>query len=137
MVNVHRISAVTLSITHMERVCKFYSKIPGFKLIGGGTIHDTFSTFQIGYHQPEVYLNFELDKHMNSTLSENTSKTEYGRLIFHTSDVDELFSFFQSDKLISETIILETQPKDAPWGEKYFHLRDPEGYQLSFAQPIT
>lgn len=74
---------------------------------------------------------------MNSTLSENTSKTEYGRLIFHTSDVDELFSFFRSDKLISETIILETRPKDAPWGERYFHLRDPEGYQLSFAQPIT
>jgi hypothetical protein len=25
---------------------------------------------------------------------------------------------------------------DAPWGERYFHIREPDGYQLSFAKPI-
>jgi uncharacterized glyoxalase superfamily protein PhnB len=27
-----------------------------------------------------------------------------------------------------------TQPADAPWGERYFHLRDPDGHELSFAR---
>ena len=26
-------------------------------------------------------------------------------------------------------------PRDAPWGERYFHLLDPDGHELSFATP--
>lgn len=37
---------------------------------------------------------------------------------------------------ISNTIIFENEPKDAPWGERYFHIREPDGYQISFAEPI-
>jgi hypothetical protein len=25
---------------------------------------------------------------------------------------------------------------DAPWGERYFHICEPDGYELSFAKPI-
>jgi uncharacterized glyoxalase superfamily protein PhnB len=28
-------------------------------------------------------------------------------------------------------------PTDAPWGERYFHLRDPDGHELSFAKLLT
>jgi hypothetical protein len=27
-------------------------------------------------------------------------------------------------------------PRDAAWGERYFHMPDPDGHQLSFARPI-
>jgi Tn3 transposase DDE domain len=27
-------------------------------------------------------------------------------------------------------------PKDASWGERYFHMPDPDGHQLSFARPL-
>ena len=27
-------------------------------------------------------------------------------------------------------------PLDAPWGERYFHMLDPDGHELSFARPI-
>jgi uncharacterized glyoxalase superfamily protein PhnB len=30
----------------------------------------------------------------------------------------------------------ETAPRDAEWGERYFHLRDPDGHALSFARPL-
>ena len=30
----------------------------------------------------------------------------------------------------------EFTPRDAPWGERYFHLRDPDGHELSFARPL-
>jgi uncharacterized glyoxalase superfamily protein PhnB len=26
------------------------------------------------------------------------------------------------------------EPRDAPWGERYFHLSDPDGHELSFAR---
>ena len=28
-------------------------------------------------------------------------------------------------------------PQDAPWGERYFHLIDPDGHELSFAKPLA
>ena len=30
----------------------------------------------------------------------------------------------------------EAPPRDAAWGERYFHLSDPDGHALSFARPI-
>ena len=31
----------------------------------------------------------------------------------------------------------EMAPADAPWGERYFHLRDPDGHELSFAKLLA
>jgi uncharacterized glyoxalase superfamily protein PhnB len=28
-------------------------------------------------------------------------------------------------------------PSDAPWGERYFHVRDPAGHELSFARLLS
>ena len=122
MVNLQRISAVTLSITNMEQTCKFYSKVPGFNLVYGGSSYDIFSTFQIGYTLPMVYVNFELIGCKSACSWGTKSKTERGRLIFHIDDVNELFSYFQNNKSIAENIVLETKPKDAPWGDCYFQL---------------
>jgi len=27
-------------------------------------------------------------------------------------------------------------PLNASWGERYFHLHDPDGHELSFARPL-
>jgi hypothetical protein len=27
-------------------------------------------------------------------------------------------------------------PQDASWGERYFHISDPDGHELSFPHPI-
>jgi len=27
-------------------------------------------------------------------------------------------------------------PRDASWGERYFHMPDPDGHELSFARPL-
>ena len=29
----------------------------------------------------------------------------------------------------------DTAPRDAQWGERYFHVTDPDGHELSFARP--
>jgi uncharacterized glyoxalase superfamily protein PhnB len=30
----------------------------------------------------------------------------------------------------------DTSPRDAAWGERFFHLTDPDGHELSFAWPL-
>ena len=30
----------------------------------------------------------------------------------------------------------ETAPRDAEWGERYFHLADPDRHALTFARPL-
>jgi catechol 2,3-dioxygenase-like lactoylglutathione lyase family enzyme len=129
---VYHISAVTLKVNEMEKSCKFYSKIPGFKLVYGGTRDDTFATYQIGERNKKTYLNLELAEET----PERLVITDFGRIIFHTESVDELYLYMKRDEDISRSVVFESKPADAPWGERFFHIREPSGYQLSFAKPL-
>ena len=129
---VYRISAVTLLIKNMKRSCSFYSQIPGFRLVYGGSSNDTFTTFEIGENIPKDYLNLEL----YDTTTNNHARKNFGRIIFHTEDVDKLYLYLKSNSNVSNIISFEDEPRDASWGERYFHIREPDGYQLSFAMPI-
>lgn len=121
-----KISAITLFVEDMERSCKFYSAIPGFTLACGGSSY-SFTTYAIGTSS-KMYLNLELRK--------EGARGDFGRIIFHTSNVDELYSHLRKDSNISKLGSFENEPTNASWGERFFHIRDPDGYQLSFAMPI-
>jgi hypothetical protein len=116
----------------MEKSSNFYSQIPGFKLVYGGSSKDTFTTFEIGEEVPRMCLNLELVTNSNS----EHGRKHFGRIIFHTEAVDKLYSYLKSNHNISNLIRFENKPRDGPWGERYFHIREPDGYQLSFAMPI-
>jgi catechol 2,3-dioxygenase-like lactoylglutathione lyase family enzyme len=138
---VYKISAVTLRIKKMNRSCRFYSQIPGFRLIYGGSFNDIFSTYEIGEsNDSKIYLNLELIRPTNDRNIQNdhvtTSRKHFGRIIFHTDDVDKLYNYFKNNESISADVIFENAPIDAPWGERYFHIREPDGYQLSFATTL-
>jgi hypothetical protein len=133
----------------MEKSCYLYSKIPGFRLTYGGKPSDRFTTFEIGKGSNATYLNLELiededdygraaDFNNNkSNLGGKTKGSEnFGRIIFHTDNVDKLYSYMQYDEYVSKSIIFENKPTNAAWGERFFHIREPNGYQLSFAQPL-
>ena len=131
---VNRISAVTLLIHNMEKSCNFYSQIPGFRLVYGGSSKDIFTTFEIGEEVPRTCLNLEL---ITTAISNSEHcRNHFGRIIFHTEDVDKLYSYMKSNQNISNIVSFENEPLDALWGERYFHIREPDGYQLSFAMPI-
>jgi catechol 2,3-dioxygenase-like lactoylglutathione lyase family enzyme len=134
-VKVYKISGVTLSVENMEKSCKFYSRIPGFKIEYGGSDADSFTTFKIGEDITKMYLNLELRSN-NDIITHPNDRRNFGRIIFYTENVDELYSQFKSDARTSELISFENEPTDALWGERYFHIRDPDGYQLSFAMPV-
>jgi catechol 2,3-dioxygenase-like lactoylglutathione lyase family enzyme len=137
---VYKISAVTLIIKNMERSCNFYSQIPGFKVVYGGTGDDTFTTYEIVESKAngKMYLNLELGiSHGDNHDEHDAGKRYFGRIIFFTEDVDKLYRYFKQNENISNTIYFENEPTDASWGERYFHIREPDGYQLSFAKPLN
>ena len=136
MSEVNMISAVTLIIKNMDKSCRFYSNIPGFKLIRGGSSNDSFTTYQIGKYKNFTFLNLELKKLPDGNLDEDNNSNQFGRIVFYTDNVDRLYSYFKNNKTISNIIFIENEPLDASWNERYFHIREPDGFQLSFAQPI-
>ena len=125
VMKVSKISAVTLPISDMKKSVDFYSKVPNFKIVYGGS-DSQFTSFLID-DTAKSYLNLKLNK---------THSTDFGRIIFYTDDVDELFAYMQDDKIISELGKFESKPEDAVWGERFFHVLDPDGYKLSFATPL-
>lgn len=126
-----RISAVTLLVNDMNKSNEFYSKIPGFALSFSSK---NFTTFTLEENTgKQTHLNLELSIHDN--LADNKPR-HFGRIIFHTDNVDALYCYLKNDDLLSKLIIIESKPVSANWGERYFHIRDPDGYQISFAQPL-
>jgi uncharacterized glyoxalase superfamily protein PhnB len=52
-------------------------------------------------------------------------------VIFYVADVDALY-----DRALGAGYQPATVPRDAEWGERFFHLIDPDGHELSFARPL-
>lgn len=120
--NVRSISAVTLAVTDMARSVDFYRNKVGLEILYGGGAA-SFSSFKVG----ESYLNLILDSHR----APEAPRTWWGRLIFHVDDVDALFQ-----RLVNAGLAPSTEPADASWGERYFHINDPDSHELSFAKPL-
>ena len=57
--------------------------------------------------------------------------TLWGRVIFYVNDVDVIF-----EKAIAQGINTDATPRDAEWGERYFHVTNPDGHEISFAKPL-
>ena len=56
----------------------------------------------------------------------------WGRVIFHVDDVDQVYQ-----KALDAGLTPLAEPRDAPWGERFFAITDPSGHDLSFAKPLT
>jgi len=116
---VQSISAITLATTDMRRAVQFYRML-GFRLAHGGE-EAAFSSFFAG----SSCLNL---------IAEPAAlpRAWWGRVIFYEPDLDALYS-----RLIAAGYQPLTEPRDAEWGERFFHLADPDGHELSFAWPLA
>lgn len=115
---IQSISAITLATHDMARAVRFYTSL-GFELAYGGP-DASFTSFRAG----SGYLNLIAQP-------EQRKWTWWGRVIFHVSDVDALHA-----RAVESGIRPDTTPRDAAWGERFFHLTDPDGHELSFARPL-
>jgi uncharacterized glyoxalase superfamily protein PhnB len=111
------ISAVTLATHDMARAVRFYRML-GFEIIHGGAMA-SFTSFRIAGN----FLNLILQP-------AEKQWSWWGRLIFYDDDVDGLYQ-----RVVAAGCRPEAPPRDAPWGERFFHITDPDGHELSFAWP--
>jgi catechol 2,3-dioxygenase-like lactoylglutathione lyase family enzyme len=117
-VSIESISAITLATHDMARSVRFYRAL-GFGLNYGGEDAE-FTSFTVG----SSYLNV-------CAASPERALSWWGRVIFHVSDVDAVYARARDHGLNPQFA-----PRDASWGERYFHLTDPDGHELSFARPL-
>ena len=117
-VSIESISAITLATHDMARSVRFYRAL-GFELHYGGEEAE-FTSFTVG----SSYLNI-------CGASPEHRLSWWGRVIFHVSDVDAVY-----ERAVEHGLSPQFAPRDASWGERYFHLTDPDGHELSFARPL-
>ena len=112
------LSAVTLATHDMCRAVPFYRGL-GFELLYGGEAA-AFTSFRAG----AGYLNL---------IAQPAERrwSWWGRVIFYESDVDGLY-----ERLVAAGYRPQAAPRDAEWGERFFHIIDPDGHELSFAWPL-
>ena len=115
---VQHISAITLAVRDMPRAVDFYQNKVGLDLLYGGP-EASFTSFKIG------------DGYLNLVLATEGGWSWWGRLILHVDDVDALYQ-----RLVNAGLSPDSAPQDASWGERYFHITDPDSHELSFARRL-
>jgi len=111
------LSAVTLATRDMAASVRFY-RLCGFELLYGGE-DASFTSFRAG----ASYLNLT---------AEPADTKWWGRAIFYDDDVDALYA-----RLVAAGVTPHAPPRDAAWGERFFHVTDPDGHEISFAWPLS
>ncbi|MCW5700961.1 MAG: VOC family protein [Bradyrhizobium sp.] len=113
------ISAITLATHDMSKAVQFYRAL-GFKTLYGGE-DAPFTSLSAG------------SGYLNLTAQPATRQWFWwGRVIFYVKDVDHVYQ-----EALTAGFKPSTAPRDAEWGERYFHLTDPDGHELSFARPLA
>jgi catechol 2,3-dioxygenase-like lactoylglutathione lyase family enzyme len=115
---IEKISAVTLKVASMLDSVRFYMNVLGMEIVFGGE-DAFFSSLRAKYGSAPI-LNLE----------QGRSVLGWGRMIFYVADVDAFWEYLRGKGFNPE------KPQDAAWGERYFHMSDPDGHELSFARPI-
>ena len=112
------ISAVTLATHDMRQAVGFY-RLAGLELLYGGE-EAAFTSFKAG----DGFVNLILQP-------AERGWSWWGRVIIYESDVDALHA-----RLVAAGYRPTTEPRDAEWGERFFHMADPDGHEISFAWPL-
>ena len=115
---IEKVSAITLQVADMENSVRFYRDLLGLEMLYGGP-NAGFTSLRIpGAEFPLI------------NLQQGRPTADWGRIIFHVSDVDTFCADLKQKGLEPDS------PQDASWGERYFHMHDPDGHELSFARPL-
>jgi len=124
---IESLSAVTLTVADLARSTRFYESL-GFERKPGEDVPG-FASYVLGGGAQPAYLNLLVEPQGRSGAVGRFGG--WGRVILYVSDVDAFYA-----RLVALGVVPEFAPTDAPWGERYFHLADPDGHELSFAQPL-
>ncbi len=115
---IESISAITLTVRDMRVATTFYEALGLRRLYGGAEA--SFTSYAVG------------GQYLNLQQAEPDGRAgRWGRVIFYVGDVDGVHA-----RATAAGLRPLFAPRDASWGERYFHLRDPDGNELSFARRL-
>ena len=103
------LEGLTFHVLDVERSREFYERIPDAVLEA---------------HRPGEFALFRIGQARLGLLQ---SKTIGLHLEVNTPDVDQYY-----DRLVSAGVKPVGEPRDRPWGERTFSVRDPDGNLLEF-----
>jgi catechol 2,3-dioxygenase-like lactoylglutathione lyase family enzyme len=115
---IEKLSAITLEVAQMEASVRFYRDVLGMELVYGTPQSGFCSLRLVGTEFPIL------------NLQQGPPVTDWGRIIFHVADVDAFWAYMRERGFKAD------HPQNAPWGERYFQVHDPDGHELSFAKPL-
>ena len=118
--HVDSINAITLVTADMSASVAFYGVLGSEVVFGGADA--TFTTFEFNGAQ---FLNLQLDP------TWTRPDRVWGRFILWVDDVDVVY-----DAFIAAGYSPSMAPSDAVWGERYFHILDPAGHEVSIARRL-
>lgn len=103
------LEGLTFHVRDVEQSRQFYERIPGAVLVS---------------HRPGEFALFRIGKAHLGLLQ---SKKVGMHLEVNTPDVDEFH-----EELIAAGVEAVSPPRDRPWGERTFTVRDPDGNLIEF-----
>lgn len=103
------LEGLTFHVLDLERSCEFYARLPGAVLVA---------------HRPGVFALFRIGKAHLGLLQ---SKTTGLHLEVSTPDLDKFY-----DRLVAAGVEPVGAPRERPWGERTFNVRDPDGNLIEF-----
>ena len=113
------LNAITFHTSDMARAGAFW-ETAGLKYAYGGA-DSTFSSLRAG---GGTFVNLQL-------VESYEPSGGWGRVIVHVDNPDATHA-----ALAAAGYAPHAEPADAPWGERYFHITDPDGNEISFARPL-
>lgn len=114
------LSAITLVTADMAESFAFY-RVLGAECVFGGA-DSAFATFKLA---DEQFLNLQFDATWAPPMR------VWGRFIVWVDDVDAVY-----DAFVAGGFTPTMTPSDAVWGERYFHILDPAGHEVSIARRL-
>jgi catechol 2,3-dioxygenase-like lactoylglutathione lyase family enzyme len=121
MNHVESISAITLVTADMAASVAFYGVL-GSEVVFGG-VEASFTTLKLNDGQ---FLNLQLDAMWVP------AERVWGRFILWVDNVDSVY-----DAFVASGFAPLMAPSDAVWGERYFHILDPAGHEVSIARQLA
>ena len=115
------ISAITLVTADMAASVAFYGVL-GSEVVFGG-VEASFTTLKLN---DEQFLNLQFDA------TWVPPERVWGRFILWVDNVDSVY-----DAFVAAGFAPLMAPSHAVWEERYFHILDPAGHEISIARQIS
>lgn len=119
------VAGIVCYAKHIEKTAKFYEAL-GFLFSKRESDHISIrlNWFWIDFHAQ--------DKEEKPEFQKEAHLDHKGAGLFLYIKVEDIDGFYQ--KLLTKGLNPSSEPRDWPWGNREFALRDPDGYKLVFFQ---